>query len=121
MQLNASGATITAGETWTTFAIQRGSRIVDFTRRGRLGSGRTECWEVRLCKNEREFQLGVVFGLRNYACVVTAGFEHIQTTTIMWLDGSDIQSLVRRVRFWDKMDTGQPLELPSNHGVENAG
>ena len=119
-EMNASGATITADETWTTFAIRRDNRIVDFTRRGRLGRGRPECWEVRPCENGHELQLGVVFGIRDYACVVTAGLEYIQTISKMWLSGSDIESLVRCVSFWDKMGTGNPLELPTNHGAENA-
>ena len=120
-EMNATGASITANETWTTFAIRRDSRIVDFTRRGRLGRGRPECWEVRPCENGRELQLGVVFGIRDYACVVTAGLEYIQTISKMWLNGSDIESLVRCVSFWDKMGTGYRMELPNNRGAENAG
>ena len=44
----AKGATITAEEHWSSFTFKRGDRMVDFTRRGKLGYQRPECWEVRL-------------------------------------------------------------------------
>ncbi len=108
-----SGAVVHAEEHWSSFAIHRGDRIVDYVRRGRLGYGRSECWEVRLGSNGHGILLGTAFGIRDYACVVTAGLDSIRAVTEMWLDGCDVESLIRSVDFWDKMNTVEMLRPPT--------
>ena len=111
-------ATITANKYWSSFVIQRGDRIIDFIQRGKLGRGRSECWEVRLAFNGHRVVLGRLFGIRDYACVVTSGIDNIRTITNMWLDGADVESIIAVVQFWDKMNTLNELMLPSTTDTE---
>ncbi len=109
----ATGTIITAEEHWSSFTFKRGDRMVTFTRRGKLGYQRPECWEVLLADRNAGVQLGSVFGIRDYACVVTAGVENIQTITEMWLDCADLASLINAVPLWDKMNTQKELKFPA--------
>jgi len=57
------------------------TRTVDFVRRGRLGYGGSECWQVRLSSNMNGISLGTAFGIRDHACIVTAGLDRIGAVT----------------------------------------
>ena len=111
-ELVASGCRVTANEHWSWFSVSRGARMVNLVRRGRLGDHRDYCWEVRLSTDSRPVQLGKVFGIRDYACVVIASMESVRNVTTAWLVGDDVRSLLRKGTFWDKMDTKQPLLPP---------
>ena len=112
-ELIESGCTVTAEEHWSWFSMSRGARMIDLVRRGRLGYNRDYCWEVRLSSENQPVQLGKVFGIREYACVVTSGMHNVRDVTKAWLAGDDIRSLLPNVTFWDKMNTKQPLQAPS--------
>jgi hypothetical protein len=111
----ATGANILAKEDWSAFTINRRGRMVTFIRRGKLGYQRPECWEVRLADRNVGVQLGSLFGIRDYACVVTAGVDNIRTITEMWLNDSDVLSIVYVVPLWDKMNSQKQLKLPAGN------
>ena len=108
------GATVAADKYWSYFAIRESDRMVEFIRRGRLKRGQPQCWEVRLTSDGREIQLGRVFGIREYACVVTAGFSQIRTVTEMWLNRAELKSIIAAVPFWDRMNAATELDFPDS-------
>lgn len=120
-ELVGNGATITANEHWSFFLIRRDDRIVDFIWRGRLRRGKPECWEVHLSSNGKETLLGRVFGIGDYACVVTAELDRIRTVTMMWLNGDDLASIIAVVPFWDRRNTLDKLKLPQNPNHRQCG
>lgn len=105
-----SGSEVHAHRTWMFFTMSRESRMVDFVRRGRLRRGISMCWEVRLMHDGNLLQLGPLFGIRAYACVVVSGIVDVRTITDRWLAGSTIESLLDGVTFWDRTDTSNPLQ-----------
>jgi hypothetical protein len=109
----AAGTVVSADEHWTIFSFRRGVRTVEFFRRGKLVQGSPECWEVRPVVDGECLHLGQIFGIREHACVVTAGLAFIQRITEGWLNGQDIGAVLRGATFWDKMNPSAPLELPT--------
>lgn len=109
-----SGAAVHADEDWSSFALHHDTRNVAFMRRGRLGYGRSECWEVRLGSNGHGILLSTAFGIRDDACVVTARLDRIRAVTEMWLGGCSVESLIRSVEFWDRMNTIETLRPSTN-------
>lgn len=107
------GCDVTADGDWTWFSISRDDRTIDFVRRGRLGYNRDYCWEVRLSSEKQPVQLGMLFGIRECACVVITGMKDIRNVAKTWLDGNDISSLLRIATFWNKMDAKEPLQAPT--------
>ena len=117
-ELNVSGTDVSADEHWMAFAFSNDQRMVDFIHRGRLGRGKPHCWEVRLISDVSEIWLGQLFGIREYACVVTEGFEHVRTVTEMWLGGSDVTAIVAKVPFWDRMSPCPQLFVPETNDTQ---
>ena len=105
-----TGIDVHAHRTWMFFTMSRESRMVDFIRRGRLRLGNPMCWEVRLIHDGKSMQLGPLFGIRGYACVVIAGIDDVRTVTERWLAGNTIESLLDGVTYWDRTDASKPLE-----------
>ena len=105
-----TGIDVHAHRTWMFFTMSRESRMVDFVRRGRLRRGTPMCWEVRLMHDGKLMQLGPLFGIRDYACVVISGIDDVRTVTDRWLAGNKIDSLLDCATYWDKTDTSKPLE-----------
>ncbi len=103
------GSSVSATESWTSFAIWRGARMVDLIRRGKLGFNRQHCWEVRLFANGETVALGPIFELREHACVVIAGIDDLRAVTTPWLAGENVELVISQADFWDKMDTSHPL------------
>lgn len=113
-QMNTAGATVLAEECWSSFALRREERMVDFIRRGRLRHGFPQCWEVCLTHHGKGVPLGPEFGLRECACVVVSGLDAIRPVTEAWLDGSDIDAILHVATFWDRTNTIDPLEPPTS-------
>jgi hypothetical protein len=111
-KLNDDGILITADSHWSLFAFRNDWRMVDFICRGRRFHGKDMCWEVGLHADGCEIQLGRQFGMRDYACVVTEGFHHVQTVTELWLGNGDISALLKAVPFWDRVSPREQLSLP---------
>jgi hypothetical protein len=105
-QMIASGATILANSTWMSFAISRGTRTVEFVRRGR------HYWEVLLADGHG-IRLGPIFGIGDSACVVVNGTAEARTVAEHWIDGSSIETLVKLVAFYDRMNPTQRLDTGS--------
>jgi hypothetical protein len=119
-ELVQSACEVTADQHWSWFSVSHQGRIIDFVRRGRLGDNRDYCWEVRLSSDGQPVQLGGIFGIRDYACVVIAGLDSLRNVTKAWISGEEIHSLVRLATFWDKMDTKQPLCVSNTDGAAEA-
>ena len=117
-ELAKSGCRITADEYWSWFSISTDQRQIEFVRRGRLGSNRDYCWEVRLSACDTPVRLGAVFGIRDYACVVIAGLDDLSRITKSWINGDDVVTIVQCATFWDKMDTAKPLQLSGDAATE---
>lgn len=109
-QFIASDGTVHADDSWSLFGFSRGNRRVDFVRRGLLRPGAGLAWEVWPHADGESLQLGPLFGIRPYACVVISGFDDLCAVTNCWLNGSPLESLLSVATFWDKMDTSTPLE-----------
>ena len=60
--------------------------------------------------DDESMQLGPLFGIRDYACVVIAGINDVCTVTDQWLAGNTIESLLDGVTYWDRTDPSKPLE-----------
>ena len=110
----ANGATVRADEHWSFFEIRHGEQAVDFVRRGRLGRGRPECWEVCIYTDGRGIKLGSLFGIRDCSCVVTAGLDNIRAIPQMLFDGAELNSIVAVIPFWDRMNPLDELSLPDS-------
>jgi len=110
-----SGAEVHADPSWMSFGFSRGIRTVNFTRRGKSRSRSPNApnytyWEVWLLESGEAHRLGPIFGIRDHACVVVCGFDHIQKITKRWLHEHSIKSVIKGLTFWDRMDAGKPLE-----------
>ncbi len=112
-ELVESGCDVTADRHWSWFSISREGRMMDLVRRGRMGGRREVCWEIRLSSDRQPVQLGKIFGIRQYACVVITGMDNLRNATKSWLGGEDIHSLLRNVTFWDRLNPQQPLQAPT--------
>lgn len=110
-QMLAAEVTVHADEIWALFSFNRHKRRVEFVRRGRLGYGFPQCWEVLPVEDDAWIKLGPIFGIDEHACVVTAGFDNVRRFTEGWLEGHVLDSLLRDVTFWERANASSPLVL----------
>lgn len=117
-EVRAFGANVFADHNWSLFEFRRDDRSIHFVRRGRSRRidgvnrmNRETYWEVRPEQNGVAHRLSVLFGIREFACIVVCGVPHIRLIATRWLDGMPLADVASGVTFWDRLDPSVPLEV----------
>ena len=110
-QMVAADVAVYVDGTWSLIGFARGSRGIEFIRRGRLRHDGGQCWEVWPYDGEHSIRLGAQFGLSEHACIVMDGVAGIRAAAECWIEGNDTSKLVRCAEFWDKSDGSKSLEV----------
>jgi hypothetical protein len=99
------------------FGFRKGSRCIEFIRRGRSRTlqgvahfNRETYWEVLPITDGVLQRLGPLFEIRDYACVVICGVSDIRSLTMRWFSGTELVDAQTGITFWDRVNPSSPLD-----------
>lgn len=123
-ELIAMGISVHADSHWSLFGFERGSRMIDFVRRGRARTGLTGAtinreiyWEVWPVCDGSSVRLGPLFGLEECTAIVICGLASIHNATVRWLDRRTILETMTGIDCWDRSNTESPLRIKPEKGA----
>jgi hypothetical protein len=126
-ELMAAGISVHADSNWSLFGFERGSRKIDFIRRGRTRTGLTGAiinreiyWEVWPVCDGTSVRLGTIFGMADCTSIVICGLASIHDATVRWLDCRTMRETMTGIECWDRSNTESPLRIKHGNGANNA-